>query len=296
LLVACALLGAPPCGGARGWTARHPLSTIAPSARPSLGIARDTKCIDPPPPLRGDLSAHRRSGAPAPSHLKYLALDGSTDLTTQAWTNMGFIHPSAGKPSGPGWAGYVTSMYINETLLDAYNAAGYDVFINMEVEITNQARQDGPPWGFNALEAWKAAWIGPSTGCYNGTAGGGCYNGTTGGIWNNSVAALAAAKKIKGVYFGDELLGGGWSVSNLTEIITMVKDTWPEGVTYCKCSRSLCVFSRKPQKRLRTDNEEWEPINNPEWTDGDGQPYGKVPPALDLISYDVSCASQACVA
>ena len=46
----------------------------------------------------------------------------------------------------------------------------------------------------------------------------------------------------------------------------------------------------------RTDNEEWEPINNPEWTDGDGQPYGKVPPALDLISYDVSCASQACVA
>ena len=167
-------------------------------------------------------------------------------------------------------------MYINETLLDAYNAAGYDVFINMEVEITNQARQDGPPWGFNALEAWKAAWIGPSIGCYNGTAGGGCYNGTTGGIWNNSVAALAAAKKIKGVYFGDELLGGGWSVSNLTEIITMVKDTWPEGVTYY--------------------NEEWEPINNPEWTDGDGQPYGKVPPALDLISYDVSCASQACVA
>ena len=87
---------------------------------------------------------------------------------------------------------------------------------------------------------------------------------------------VAAAKKIKGVYFGDELLGGGWSVSNLTEIITMVKDTWPDGVTYY--------------------NEEWEPINNPEWTDSDGQPYGKVPPALDLISYDVSCASQACVA
>ena len=41
LLVAYALLGSPPCGGARGWGAHHPLSTIAPSARPSLGIARD---------------------------------------------------------------------------------------------------------------------------------------------------------------------------------------------------------------------------------------------------------------
>ena len=167
---------------------------------------------------------------------------------------MGFIQPSTDKTRdyGPGWAGYVTSMYINETTLDAYVTAGYDVFINMEVEITNQARADGPPSGFTALEAWRAAWTGP--------------NATAGGIWNNSVAKLAAQKKIKGVYFGDELLAGGWSVSNLTNIITMVKDTWPEGVTYY--------------------NEEWEPINNPEWVDGDGQPYGKVPPALDLISYD----------
>ena len=138
--------------GRGGWTESDPLSTNRPSLRPSLGRGRDTQCVYPPPPLRGDLSAQRHSGAPAPEHLKYLALDGTTDLTTSAWTNMGFIHPSVDKTRdyGPGWAGYVTSMYINETMLDAFVAAGYDVFVNMEVEITNQARTDGPPWGFTS--------------------------------------------------------------------------------------------------------------------------------------------------
>ena len=34
-------------------------------------------------------------------------------------------------------------------------------------------------------------------------------------------------------------------------------------------------------------NEEWFPINDPAWHDKSGQPYGRVPAALDWISYDV---------
>ena len=44
-------------------------------------------------------------------------------------------------------------------------------------------------------------------------------------------------------------------------------------------------------------NEEWYPINDPTWHDKSGQPYGKVPAALDWISYDVRTAATlvACV-
>eukprot|EP01052_Picozoa_sp_SAG31_P030020 SAG31_NODE_3041_length_4753_cov_44.421573_4_plen_109_part_00 len=38
-------------------------------------------------------------------------------------------------------------------------------------------------------------------------------------------------------------------------------------------------------------NEEWYPINDPTWHDKTGQPYGKVPTALDWISYDVRAAA-----
>ena len=40
-------------------------------------------------------------------------------------------------------------------------------------------------------------------------------------------------------------------------------------------------------------NEEWYPINDPTWHDKTGQPYGKVPTALDWISYDVRSAATA---
>lgn len=87
-------------------------SISPPHLRRSHGRGRDTKCIEPPPPLKGrDLSVQRRSGAPAPAHLKYLALDGSTDLSTSDWTNLGFIGPSA--DGG-----------VNETELDTYLAKG----------------------------------------------------------------------------------------------------------------------------------------------------------------------------
>ena len=57
--------------------------------RASRGLGRDTPCIEPPPPLRGDLSA-RRASPQAPSHLKYLGLDGEPGAAEQAsWTNLG---------------------------------------------------------------------------------------------------------------------------------------------------------------------------------------------------------------
>ena len=46
--------------------------------------------------------------------------------------------------------------------------------------------------------------------------------------------------------------------------------------------------------RSRKDyNEEWYPINDPTWHDKTGEPYGKVPTALDWISYDVRAAATA---
>jgi hypothetical protein len=101
----------------------QPSSFSVAHLRRSHGRGRDTRCIEPPPPLRGrDLSAQRRSGSPAPDHLKYLALDGSTDLSTSDWTNLGFIGPSK---DGRG---------VNETELDAYLAKGCESF---------------PAWQFN---------------------------------------------------------------------------------------------------------------------------------------------------
>jgi hypothetical protein len=106
-------------------------SEIGPATlRRSLGRGRDTKCIEPPPPLRDrDLSAHRKSGASAPAHVKYLALDGTTDTTTSSWTNLGFIGPSG------------TDGTVNETELDQYLAKGYDMFLSMQ-GITVETRAD----------------------------------------------------------------------------------------------------------------------------------------------------------
>jgi hypothetical protein len=80
-------------------------------------------------------------------------------------------------------------------------------------------------------EKWAAVWTGP--------------NATVGGLWNRSVAKLAAQKKLIGVYFGDELLGGGLTVSNLTALTKMVKDVWPDGITYCKRSPLSCVVQTR---------------------------------------------------
>ena len=54
-----------------------------------------------------------------------------------------------------------------------------------------------------------------------------------------------------------ELLGGGLTISNLTAITKMVKDVWPESITYY--------------------NEEWTPFNDPTWKDSEGQSYTQAP-------------------
>ena len=217
--------------------------------RRSQGRGRDNpKCIEPPPPLRGDLSAQRKSGEAAPSHLKYLALDGSTDTAQSDWTNLGFIGPT---PAGT----------VNETELQTYLDLGYDMFLSMQgitvqtciwgtnAEVVHSVAST-PPSPFKSTERrpatahsplcperWQAAWTGP--------------NATVGGIWNNSIEKLAKEKKLIGVYLGDELLGGGLTVSNLTAITKMVKAVWPEGIVYY--------------------NEEWTPFNDPDWKDSEGQ-------------------------
>jgi hypothetical protein len=93
------------CGGLSGGIG-------PPTLRLSQGRGRDTQCIEPPPPLDGDLSAHRLSNATAPSHLEYLALDGAIDPAESSWTNLGFIGP---EKDGT----------VNETLLDEYIAEGF---------------------------------------------------------------------------------------------------------------------------------------------------------------------------
>jgi len=217
--------------------------------RRSQGRGRDNpKCIEPPPPLRGDLSAQRKSGEAAPSHLKYLALDGSTDTAQSDWTNLGFIGPT---PAG----------IVNETELQTVLDLGYDMFLSMQgitvqtciwgtnAEVVHSVAST-PPSPFKSTERrpatahsplcperWQAAWTGP--------------NATVGGIWNNSIEKLAKEKKLIGVYLGDELLGGGLTVSNLTAITKMVKAVWPEGIVYY--------------------NEEWTPFNDPDWKDSEGQ-------------------------
>ena len=122
--------------GRAGCSAGPAASEIGPATlRRSLGRGRDTKCIEPPPPLRDrDLSAHRKSGAPAPAHVKYLALDGTTDTTTSSWTNLGFIGPSG------------TDGTVNETELDQYLAKGYDMFLSMQGTGLIIQGVPGVPW------------------------------------------------------------------------------------------------------------------------------------------------------
>ena len=100
---------------------------------------------------------------------------------------------------------------------------------------------------------------------------------------------------VQGIYIGDELLGLGVLVKDLDAILELCKEVWPEGIT-CASSdlthgpRCLALTAVAGEEDY---NEEWYPINDPTWHDKSGQPYGKVPAALDWISYDVRSAATA---
>ena len=100
---------------------------------------------------------------------------------------------------------------------------------------------------------------------------------------------------VQGIYIGDELLGLGVLVKDLDAILELCKEVWPEGIT-CASSdlthgpRCLALTAVAGEEDY---NEEWYPINDPTWHDKTGQPYGKVPTALDWISYDVRSAATA---
>jgi hypothetical protein len=89
-------------------------------------------------------------------------------------------------------------------------------------------------------------------------------NATVGGLWNTTIEPVK--EHLLGIYVGDELLGESVTIGNLTAIFDLCKAVWPAGVTYY--------------------NEEWTPINDPDWRDPEGQPYTTVPTSLDWISYD----------
>ena len=234
--------------------------------RLSEGRGLDSECIEPPPPLRGDLSAHRNANK-APKHLKYIGLDGSTFPNESSWTNLGM------------WSG------TNVSSLQAQLDLGFTVLLSMHgsvvenciwhvnsdvvstvsgsprgrfprrEELQQQRRRGGGSTSRDGrcVERMQAWWTGP--------------NATSGGYWNTTIEPLAKSKKILGVYMGDELLGGGIPVSNLTALFDMVKAVWPDGITYY--------------------NEEWTPLNDPAWRDPMNESYGVVPASLDWISVSV---------
>ena len=226
------------------------------------------QCIEPPPPLERALlgSASRRNAAAAPSHVKYLGLDGSTDLNESSWTNLGFwsganttelqTQLDAGFSVLASMHGQVVTnciWHVNSDLVHAISSAPRAKYPRRE-ELQQQRRGEGTSRAHDGkcVERMKAWWTGP--------------NASAPGYWNTTMEPLVKQKKLLGVYFGDELLGGGVPVSNLTALFDMVKAVWPDGINYY--------------------NEEWTPLNDPDWKDSTNASYGVVPASLDWISYD----------
>ena len=129
--------------------------------RASQGLGRDTKCLDPPPPLRDpSLTAAAAAADAAPSHLKYLGMDGGVgdDKTLgypgTPWVSLGFM--------GPDVAPYGTSASWNVTRLRHQKKVGVAMLANM------QGLTMGCP-GPGNFTCWRKAFLGP-----NETVGGMC--------------------------------------------------------------------------------------------------------------------------
>jgi hypothetical protein len=275
--------------------------------RASQGVGRDTKCIFPPPPLRDpSLTAAAANADAAPSHLKYLGMDGgvgddkaAADASGTPWVSLGFMTPDTTTVQPDGTVPW------NMTRLRHQKAKGVAMMANMHGFTTSDCQGN--------FTCWRKGFLGP--------------NETVGGMWNNSIEpavqqGLMMARPahptdssahrahnhtdrgagLQGIYIGDELLGLGILVEELTTIFELCKAVWPEGIT---CRFCFAGFQPRATSGVCTDralllprkdyNEEWFQINDPTWHDKSGQPYGKVPAALDWISYDVrtllSCPS-----
>eukprot|EP01052_Picozoa_sp_SAG31_P037010 SAG31_NODE_4704_length_3021_cov_4.117043_4_plen_229_part_00 len=167
--------------------------------RASQGLGRDTKCVEPPPPLRNiDSGSSLFTSETAPSHLKYLGLDGGVGDDV-SWSSWGFMSP------GSGW---------NTTRLERQKANKVAMMVNFQ-GITI------PQCSGNAT-CWRRLFIGP--------------NATVGGLWNTTIEPAVKKKLIMGLYIGDEILGCGMLVSELTAVFDLCKAVWPEGITYCECT------------------------------------------------------------
>lgn len=182
--------------------------------RVSQGLGRDTKCIEPPPPLRNVSSGSSLfTSQTAPSHLKYLGLDGGVGDDV-SWTSWGFMSP------GSGW---------NTTRLEHQKANNVAMMVNFQgVTI--------PMCSGNAT-CWRRLFIGP--------------NATVGGFWNTTIEPAVKKKLIMGLYIGDEILGCGMLVSELTAVFDLCKAVWPEGITYCEYAVRIDALNFASSARRR---------------------------------------------
>ena len=129
--------------------------------RASQGLGRDTKCLDPPPPLRDhpSLTAAAAAADAAPSHLKYLGMDGGVGddkalgYPGTPWVSLGFM--------GPDVAPYGTSASWNVTRLRHQKKVGVAMLANMHGLTTSDCQGN--------FTCWHKAFIGP-----NETVGGMC--------------------------------------------------------------------------------------------------------------------------
>ena len=145
--------------------------------RASQGLGRDTKCLDPPPPLRDpSLTAAAAAADAAPSHLKYLGMDGGVgdDKTLgypgTPWVSLGFM--------GPDVAPYGTSASWNVTRLRHQKKVGVAMLANMHGLTTSDCQGN--------FTCWHKAFIGP-----NETVGGMCVPSPRASVSPPSLQELA---------------------------------------------------------------------------------------------------------
>jgi hypothetical protein len=191
------------------------------------------------------------SATPPPPHLQYMTYYGCEPATQAGHTNLCITHNSS-------------------LLIDAHAAqmAGmlqvtWAFFRNAVPPRTGlQLRED-------YKDGWDAAWSGSSwsSGCDGVWSARPCVP-----LRNLSVSGVAM-----GVFLGDELLGAGVNVTELTMAAESVKASWPTGVVYW--------------------NEEWGPVvDNSTWTPSSSALH-VVPVSVRVrVRVSVSVCERVCVA
>ena len=175
-------------------------ATVAARSETQFGMLRRSKGLGGratcrfPPPTTNDPDVAVSSSAP--SHLKFLGLDGHSG-DDAPWVSLGSLGPQR---NSSGW-------YFNTSLLELQKKNGVAMMVDMQGITIPQCRGNAT--------CWRDLFIGP--------------NATIGGLWNSSLEAAVQQGLFMGINIGDELLGCGAQVSALEEIFRLCKAVWPEG-------------------------------------------------------------------